>query len=220
MCAFLVAREKSQHELAILNSPGFERVVKIDNELPIDGLVQISREAGILFCRESAAGNYPDLQRDVMVALGKPLSISDILSRLIDTGYGFKKYGTVIHVTAPSIKYVTNNPLDQHVDDFRFDGTHKEFRDRILRVFKSAHISDIEFDSDLPNIAKIELHMKMAGRITLRDVLMEIADKNRIGWHAKVISEKNGSYSLSIKYTNLPEKIDLPKLRLPQNGDL
>ena len=141
---------------------------------------------GLPICVEWAKEDQAMLERQVTVPRINLIKVSEVFQMCQDAGFRCKRLSNAIFVSSPSLKDYKDNPLDATARSFAFHGSHKELLFSIMEQFKTGFNWGESNGTPPMGPYSIEIDRE----ITLRDMLMEVANKYGIVWSAIIERER------------------------------
>jgi hypothetical protein len=179
--AFLTSYSITAEE--VKNVPELNKQMDISSNDCVDVILgKIISQTNIKFCRESSnVERNNDFQVTAKCEKFSVVTVNQYLQVLRANGFVVNVDEKVIHLAAPSVKNIKNNPLDETVEKFNFKGTHKDFISEMAKKFpKSGPFALADFGYEIPVMIDISINET----VSLRDVLLILTKKYGIVWSA------------------------------------
>lgn len=137
----------------------------------------VTRHLGQPVCVEAAAEDYP------MLSSGVAIEWSKVDKHTVDklgTELGMKRRelkGVVLFTTTAAMK-MRDNPLNKQLQNFSFAGTWDEFTEQLGGVISPPPVGG--FSNKQEGLTLMEIDY--SGNSSIREILLSVAAKNRVGW--------------------------------------
>jgi len=151
----------------------------------------VKRKSGIAFCIEETLTDSDVFRGQKGHASLSGKSLATFLDQLRQDGYTIKTTNHVILVVGPRVKSMRKNPLENRVNGFVFEGSHKEFYIALTKYFGEYSPRTV-----ISSEERVQYKINLTNEMTLRDLLLHVASESGVGYSI-TIAEEPVAYEVS-----------------------
>jgi hypothetical protein len=163
-----------------------EKIVKIHPDKSLkQNISSVASQMRLPFCIEGSSDVEALLDRRDLFNTDQTNAAS-FITRLETLGFSVQKYANGMLLRSPEVVRIANNPLDNTVQKFHFEGQYKDLIRKICDLFPGLPPNLVVFDGMFPS--EIVCRIDVNKSISLRDLLILSAEQSSVMWQAVILS--------------------------------
>jgi hypothetical protein len=169
-----------------ITEKALEKIVMINPERSLKlNISNVASQVGVPFCVEGSSDVEALLDKTDLFNTNQTDAAS-FITRLEALGFSVQKYTNGVLLRSPEVVRIAQNPMDNTVPEFHFEGPYEAFLKKILSLFPRPSPGVFSATGQFSNIS---CRIDVSKSISLRDLFMLSTEQSGIMWKAVILSE-------------------------------